>query len=326
MKNPSRRTVLLQHAAALSALLLGLAAPATQAQTYPNKPVQVIVPYSPGGGTDVWGRMVAQKLSERMKQQFVVVNKPGANGIIGTDFVAKAPADGYTLEFVSGAALTNTFYKTLPFDILKDMDNVGQTHVGAMFIFINASLPVNSLKELFEYSKKNPLSYASAGVTNKLAMEALKKQAGADIVEVPYKGSGDAAAALAGNQVQVSFDVFLAYKPLIDAGKVRAIAVASDQRFSLMPNLPTINESGYKGIKAVFSGGLWAPAGTPKAIIAAINKELVEIVKLPDVQERFRAGAAEPASSTAEGHRQFVLSEMEFWRSAASSVGYKPEN
>ena len=287
----------------LAAALLGLMPFFAPAQDYPRKPVRMIVPYPPGGPTDILGRIVAQNLSERLGQQVVVENKPGASGMIGADLVAKAPPDGYTLLANASIHVINpSLYKNATYDALKDFAPVSLIAEVPLVLVVAPGLEVKSVKELIALakSKSGKLNFASSGnaAAPHLAGEAFKIAAGVDMQHVPYKGSGPALTDLMGGQVQLMFDSLPSSISHVKSGKLRAIAVTTAKRSSALPSVPTIAESGVPGFDISTWYGIWAPAGTPTEIVSKLSGEIAKIVKLADVRERLGGLGAEPAGNS----------------------------
>jgi tripartite-type tricarboxylate transporter receptor subunit TctC len=300
-------------AAATLAATLALGA---NAQQFPDKPIKIIVPYTAGGTTDLLARTVGHKLTEAWKQPVVVDNRPGANGIIGMDLVAKSPADGYTLGLASPGthAINETLYKaTIPHNPQKDFEPVSLAVMAPMVLVVNPTVPAKSLKELIAYAKANPgkLSIASggSGSSQHLAAEMFKSMAGIDMVHVPYKGGGAAYIDLLGGQVQVMFDALQQAMPHIKAGKLRPIAVASAKRLPQLPDVPTVAEAGVPGYESGAWYGFVAPAGTPKAVVDKLSKEIARVLTLPDVQQVLAAPGLVPVGSTPEQFAQHIKSE-----------------
>ncbi len=313
--------------AALAFAILSAPAPA---QDFPTKPVRFIVPNPPGGASDITARVLAEKLSQRWGQPVVVENKPGAGAIIGTDFVAKAPPDGYTILLVpSSHAFNVNLYKKLPYDSVKDFAALTQTAWTPLVLVVNPSLPVKSVKELIAYAKANPgkLTYASSGsgTSLHLAAEMFKDMAGVDIVHVPYKGSTAAHPDVLSGQVSMIFDTIPAVLPHIKSGKLRPLAVTGTKRSALMPDLPTMAEAGLPGYAASSWGGVLAPAGTPKATIDKLNAEMVAVLKLPEVQERLTGVGLEPASGTPAEFEAFIKAEIAKWSKIIKEAGITAE-
>ena len=295
-----------------------LAAPRVRAQAWPAKPIRVIVPYPPGGFTDVTARLVTQKLQERLGQTIVVDNKPGANGIIGVDAVAKSPPDGYTLAVVIAAHSANTtLYPKLPYDPRKDLQAVSLIGVSPLVAAANNNAPFKTAAELIDYARKNPgkVSYGSSGNGSAvhLSTEFLKSLTQTDMVHVPYKGSAAALTDLMGGQIQLFMD---AAQGLINpgkTGKVRLIGVASEKRLPVLPDVPTFIEQGVKGFTGSTWAGVLAPAGTPPAIVKRVADEVAAIVKLDDIKSKYEAMGTIPAGSTPAEFESFIASETAKW-------------
>ena len=300
------------------------------AQDFPSKPIRFIVPNPPGGASDITARVMAEKLAQRWGQPVVVENKPGAGAIIGTEFVAKAPPDGYTILLVpSSHAFNVSLYKKLPYDSVKDFAAVTQTANTPLVLVVNASVPAKSVKELIAYAKANPgkLTYASSGsgTSLHLAAELFKEMAGVDIVHVPYKGSTAAHPDVMSGQVSMIFDTIPAVLPHIKSGKLRPLAVTGTKRSPLLPDLPTIADAGLPGYAASSWGGVLAPAGTPKATIDKLNAEMVAVLKQPDVQERLTGVGLEPVGSTPAEFEAFMKAEIAKWSKIIKDAGITAE-
>lgn len=301
----------------LSACAVALASPMAWAQTWPAKPVRIVVPYPPGGFTDVTARLVAQKLQERLGQTVVVENKSGANGILGADAVAKAESDGYTFGVVIAAHASNTtLYPKLPYDPHKDLAAVSLIGVSPLLAAVNNDAPFKTASELIAYARKNPgkVSFGSSGNGSAahLTSELLKTVTQTDMVHIPYRGAAAALTDLLGGQIQLFFD---AASGLINPGKtgqVRLIGVAGDQRLPVLPDLPTFAEQGIQ-----FTGSTWAgvlaPAGTPPEIVKKMAGEIAAIVRLDDVKARLEAMGTIPVGSTPAEFDTFLASETAKW-------------
>lgn len=262
-------------------------------QSFPNKPIKIVVPYSAGGTTDMLARAVGQKMSEKWGQSVLVENKPGANGIIGIDLVAKARPDGYTLGIASPGthASNQSLYETLPHDPIKDFTPVSLLVRAPMVMVVNANVPIKSVSDLLAAAKKDPgkLTVASGGTgsSQHLAAELFEYMAGVDLTHVPYKGGGAAYTDLLGGRVEVMIDALQQSMPHIKSGRLRPIAVASAQKLPQLPEVPTIAESGVPGYESGAWYGLVAPAGLPKDVLSQIATEVDRILKLPDIKARF---------------------------------------
>src|SRR4030095_5020494 len=273
-------------------IVLALVSPLACAQTYPTKPIRLVVPFPPGGATDILARDVAQKLSDAWGQSFVVDNRPGAGGNIGSELVAKAAPDGYTLEMgtVGTHAINASLYAKMPYDHVKDFVPVILVAGVPNVLVVNPSVPVNSVAELIAYAKANPgkLNFASSGngTSIHLSGELFKVMAGVQITHVPYKGSAPALQDLLGGQVQLMFDNLPPSLPQIKAGKLKALAVTSTTRAAALPDVPTMAESGLPGFEASSWFGVLAPAGTPPAIVAKLNAEIGKWLASPEAKEK----------------------------------------
>ncbi len=305
---------------------IGIAA----AQTYPAKSIRLVVPFPPGGGTDLVARTVAQKMHETLGQQAIVDNRSGANGIIGTDLVAKAPADGYTvLITIASHAINPTLYSKLPYDTLKDLAPVSLLAQYPFVITVHPSVPAKTLKELIAFAKSRPgqLSYASSGNGSgpHLGMELFKGMAGIDLVHVPYKGAGQAMTDLISGQVQVFLNNFLAGTQMIRAGKLRALAVTSSKRSPVSPLLPTVGEAGLPGYVVMGWYGMFVPAATPAPVIATLHAGAVKAIRSKEVSERLSSEAAEIVGSTPREFGDFLNAEINKWAAVIKTAQIRAE-
>ncbi|HET9043483.1 MAG TPA: tripartite tricarboxylate transporter substrate binding protein [Burkholderiales bacterium] len=307
--------------ASLAALTLGAFpfAPA-HAQSYPNpsKPIRIIVPTSPAGGNDAMARIIAQKLNERMKQPVIVENKAGANGAIGSEFVAKAAPDGYTILF--GYIAThgiNPALSKVPYDPVKDFAPIAEVAEAQGVLVVTPSVPAKSVKELIALAKAKPgqLSYASAGngTAPHISGELFKQMTGTDLLHVPYKGSGPAVTDTLAGTTQVMFPSLVAASGHIKSGKLRGLAVTGKKRSPLFPDLPTIAESGVAGFEVVQWYGLFAPAKTPKDIVDRLNREVVAVMKDPETVKKFAAQGADVVAGSPDELGKLVQSELAKW-------------
>jgi len=293
-----------------------------EADEYPNRVVQLIVPYPPGGGVDTEGRVIAQKLSEALAQRVIVVNKPGAGSVIGVRDAAKATPDGYTiLMLVTGASLpANTGY-----DLQKDFEPIGLIASIPIVIMANPSVPVKSMAEVLAFAKKQPgkltVGTPPAPTLNYFGAEAFKAMAGADMTIVTYKGTGPLTTDLLGGHVMLGFNTLPPAIGNIKAGKIKALAVAAPQRLAAIPDVPTTAESGLPGLDIVLYYGLVAPAGTPKSIIERLNKELRTIVNSEDVKQRIIADGGGPLASTPEEYAANIAREEGRWAALIKKLG-----
>jgi len=320
------------RAVAGRALLLALAfaASVAQGQSFPDRPVKIVVPFAAGGSSDGVSRIIARKLSAALGQPFVVENRPGAGGNIGADLVAKSRPDGYTLLFASGSFAVNvSLYSKLPFDVLRDFDPVIHVCTVNLMLVAHPSVGVKSVAQLIELARSKPgtVTYASpgSGTVGHLAGEMLRSTARVDMTHVPYKGSGPSMTDLLGGQVNVMFANMPIVLQHVKSGKLTALAVASEKRTSLMPELPTIAESGLEGFQATTWFGVLAPAGTPPAIIKLLNAEIGKALAAPDLQEHLRADGAEPTGGSPEQFRAFLRAEIDRWAPVVKSSGAKAD-
>jgi tripartite-type tricarboxylate transporter receptor subunit TctC len=301
------------------------------AQTYPARPVRLIVPFAPAGSTDVTARIVAQKLSDAWRQQVIVDNRPGAGGNIGADAVAKAAPDGYTLLLATTGvmAINQKLYRNMPFDAQRDFAPVTQIGSLPLILVVHRSLPVTSVKALVALAKSRPgqLSYASSGIGSATHMttELFRMMAGVNIVHVPYKGSGQAMADLIGGQVEIAFDQITSSLPQVEAGKLRALAVTSAKRFASVPQLPSMDEAGIRGYESVSWNGIAAPAGTPRDIVEHLQSDIARALKAADIKERFFKDGIEPVGSTPGEFAAHVRAERAKWEKVVDAAGIKPQ-
>jgi tripartite-type tricarboxylate transporter receptor subunit TctC len=300
------------------------------AQSYPSKPIKIVVPYPPGGFNDTLGRTLAAKFTEAWGQPAVVENKPGANTLIGSDFVAKSPPDGYTLLVVAFPfAVTPSLIRNMPYDTLKDFAPVVLAAQSPNLLVVNPSLPVKTVGELIALAKAKPnaLSYASTGngSSNHISMELFKSLAGVQIVHIPYKGSAPAVTDLLGGQVQLMFDNVPNVLPHVKAGKLVALGQTGTKRSPLISDIPTVAEAGVPGYEVTVWFGLVAPAGTPREVAQKLNAEVIRILAMPDVRERFLAQGVEPAGGTPEQFGEHIRAQMAKWAKVVSDAGVKAE-
>jgi tripartite-type tricarboxylate transporter receptor subunit TctC len=316
---------------ALAATALALAANGADAQSsYPMKPVRVVVPSSAGGGTDIIARIVAPKLAQALGQQVVIDNRPGAGTMIGGELVAKAPPDGYTLLMCVSTLATNpVIYRKVPYNAITDFAPVTLVLTASNILVVHPSLPPRTVKELIAFARGRPgqLNYASAGLgTNPhLSMELFLSMTGLKMVHVPYKGSAPAMIDLVGGQVSVMTATALTGIPHIRAGRLRALGVTGAKRTGAAPDVPTIAEAGVPGYEAVQWYGMVAPANTPRGVIARLNREMVTILQMPDVKEKFATDGADAGGSTPDEFGRYIKSETEKWQKVAKAAGIKPE-
>jgi len=307
-----------------------LAASGAWGQSWPDKPVRVVVAFTAGGTTDILARSVGQQLSERLKQQFVIDNKPGAGGNLGTEIVVRAPADGYTLivDSVGPIAVNPTLYPKLSYNPLTDLVPIVQIAEVPNVLVVHPSLPVKTFEEFVAYAKANPgkLNCSSTGIgtSSHLSCYILGKRAGVDAVHVPYKGA-DAVRDLLAGRVQFMFATIPSVKQHIEAGSLRALAVSSAARSRSLPDVPTIAERGYPGFEAGSWFGFFAPKGTPQEVIATLNKHVNEIIAVPAIESAMVKEGADPIGGTPQQFGQFVQREFEKWRVVVKESGATTE-
>ncbi len=299
------------------------------AQPYPNKPVRLVVPYPAGQGTDVLARTIAERLSASLGQQFVVENRAGAGANIGTDYVAKAPADGYTLLMGTNAthAMNAAMYATLPFDPVRDFAPVILVGTLPMVLSANSAFPAGSLQEIAALAKAKPgsINVALPSSTARVVLQLLRQSEGGDLFGIPYKGSGAALTDLVGGQVQLMIDTVTASMPQISAGKIKAIAISSGQRTETAANIPTFAESGLPGFDLVAWNALFAPRGTPPDIVNLLNAEVAKALAQPDVRARLLRMGFEPGGGSADKLKGFVENESQRWGQLIRKAGIKAE-
>jgi tripartite-type tricarboxylate transporter receptor subunit TctC len=300
-----------------------------QAQ-YPVKPLRLIVPYPPGGGTDTLARLLVQKLSEALGQQVVLDNRPGAGANIGVEVAAKSPPDGYTLLLATIAnAISASLYSKLNYDLVKDFSSVTLLATTPHMLVVHPSVPARSVKELVALARARPqqLAYSSSGsgTPSHLAGELFASMTGVRLVHVPYKGGGPSVIALLSGEVSVGFATMPSVIPHVKAGKLRALAVTTAQRSPSFPQLPTISEAGVPGYDAGSWYGLLVPAGTPKEVVARLNAETVKLLKLPEVKGRLDSAGFEVLVSTPEEYAAFTRNEIEKWAKVVKASGARAD-
>lgn len=298
---------------------LCMATSAAQANDFPSRTIKIVVPAAAGGPTHITAQMLAEKLQASLGQPVIVEPRPGAGNNLGAEYVAKSAPDGYTLLFATTGthAINQTLFKKLPFDPIKDFEPVSLVVQYPLMLVVSPDLPVKSVKELIEYAKKNPgkLSRASGGMGTSMHLsgELFVYQAKIDAPHIPYKGSAPALNDLMGNHVQLMFDSMITTMPLVEGGKLRALAVTGKSRSPALPDVPTIAESGLPEYEATGWTGIVVPAGTPRDIVVKLNRAIVDAVKSPDVQAAFKKQAAVPVGSTPEEFTAFIRKETDKW-------------
>lgn len=303
---------------------------AATALDYPQRPIRMIVGQPAGGTTDIVGRMVAAKLTERLGQQVVVDNRAGASGIIGDDLVAKSQPDGYTLLMAAGSfGPISSLYKKLPFDVNKDFEPIALIATSPYILVVHPSVPVNSVSEFIAYAKARPgkLNFAGStpGSVQRLSGELFMRITGINMLYVPYKGTGMVFPDLLGGRLQAAFDNVLVMVPHIKSGALRGLAVTSAARSPIIPELPTIAESGAPGFQSAGWFGVFGAAKTPQAVVKKLNAELVAIMQQSDVRDRLLAQGAEPLSGSPDDLRKHLAREIAVWGKVIREAGLKAE-
>ena len=299
------------------------------AQTWPTKPIKIVLGFPPGGATDILSRDFAAKLGEELRQQVIIENKPGAGGTIGADIVAKAVPDGYTLTIgtSSNHAIAVSLYKKLPYDPVKDFAPITMLAVSQNVVVINPAVPVNNIKELVAYAKANPgkLNFGSSGngTISHLTGEMFNSLNGTQITHIPYKGSAFVFPDLLSGQISVMYDSTISIGSLLKSGKVKALAVTGDKRSSFLPDLPTVAESGYPDFESTNWFGFFAPAATPKDILAKLNAAAVKVLAAPDLNARFALQGAEIVANSPGEALKMVKADIVKWAEVAKKSGAK---
>ena len=315
----------------LAAFVFLLVAMAAIAQPYPSRPVKLIVPFPPGGNTDIVGRLVAQKLSDAFGQQVYVENRGGAGGTIGAEAAAKSPADGYTLFFSTTGTFASapSMQPALRYDPIKDFAPITTLANAPVVIIVAATAPPRTLRELIDLAKAQPgaLKFGSAGTGHfvHVAGEMFKDAARVDLLHVPYKGIGPALIDLLAGRIDVMFDAFAAYEPHLQSGKLRALAVANPSRLARLPDVPTTAEAGLPGYALASWFGLAAPAGTPAQAIERVNDQALKAIAAPDLREQMGKLGLEPGGSTPQQYATMIGEELARWRAVVKAAGIKLE-
>lgn len=329
------RPALRNSCARLTAILSGSVVLALSAQalgqSYPNRPIRLLVAFSPGGGSDTGARIIATRMSEALGQQVVVDNRPGAGGNIATEIAVNAPPDGHTLlwGFSTPIVINPSLNRKLPFDTEKDLAPIALIGSSHYILVVNPKLGVTTVKQLIAYTKSRPgkMSYASAGVgtPHHLAAELFKNRTGLDITHVVYKGGALAVLAVMSGDVQLHFGSFSTSLPLVKQGRLTALALSAPKRSPDAPEVPTMQEQGFPGFDVRSWMGLFAPAGTPKTVISRLNKELLKILEIPDVHERLKRTGIDPSGSTPQELAAYIKSEKAVWSKVIRDAGIKFE-
>ena len=304
------------------------AAPGVFAQAYPSKPVRIVVPFAPGGGTDILTRIMLPKLTEALKQQLIVDNRPGAGSQIGTDIVAKAPPDGYTLLMVDTAFMTNpSLYSKIPYNSEKDFAPVSLAATGPVIMIVHPSVPVRTVKELVALARAKPgaLNFASGGPgsSTHLGVELLKYVAKIDLVHIPYKGTGPAVADVLGGQVTMMFAGISSVKQHAESGRLRAIAVTGEKRSPAMPSVPTFAEAGMRQVDASSYWGALAPARTPPEIVTRLGTAMAQVLKAPDVRDKLVELGFVPIGGTPAEFAALIAAETDKWGKVIKAAGVR---
>jgi len=318
------RIVAMGLALALSALL----PVATQAQDYPAKPVKIIVPFAAGGPADIYARILGQRLGEALGQPFVIDDRPGAGSVIGTDAVAKSPADGYTLLLMSNAQTVNeSLIPNKPYALMRDFVPVAPINYSDLVLVLNPSVPVSTLADVIKLAKSKPgkLNYASSGpgTPYHMAGELFKAMAGVDIVHVPYKGSSQARTDVIGGQVDMMFDAVTTMAEYAKAGRVKPVGTTGKMRSSVLPNVPTMAEAGVPGYEAVIWLGVMAPKNTPPDIVRKLNAEIVKIVSKPELREEWARQGANPMTMAPDEFGRYLNEDIAKWERIVKISGAK---
>jgi len=322
------RTLLVAASSILPAFVL-VQGPAAQAADFPTRPIRLVVPFAPGGSVDISSRILAVPLSQILGQQIVVDNRAGAGGAIGAGIVINSGADGYTLFAGSSGSLTanRAVYSKLPYDSLRDFVPLSMINVTPMIIVTHPGLPANSVKELVDLARKQPgkivTASAGTGSSNHLAIELFQSATGTKFLHVPYKGAGQVYPDLLGGQVQTTIDQIASSIGFIQTGRLRALAVTSLTRSSVLPNVPTADEVGIKGFEAASFTGVLAPRGTPEPVVAKLYEAIVKAARTPTVTERFKELAAEPKTTTPEEFREFMQKDIAKWAKVAQQANIR---
>src|SRR3954470_3314993 len=315
----------------LAAMMLTLAAANAAAQNYPTKSIRLIVPWAPGGNVDITGRIIGAALTESLGQTVVVDNRAGGGGTIGASMVAKSTPDGYTLLMGSSGSVTAgpAVYANMPYDPVKDFAPVGMVQIVPMIIVVNPKVPVSNLKELIALGKQRPgkMTMASSGTgsSNHLAIELFNTMAGVKFIHVPYKGSGPALAELVGGQVETMIDQLTSSIGFLRDGRLKPIAVTTNVRSSVMPNIPTLEEAGLKGFEANTFTGILAPAGTPKPVIDRLHAEIIKALGTATVKEKFESLGADPQNLSVAQFGSFIRADLDKWKKVGQAAGVKVE-
>jgi tripartite-type tricarboxylate transporter receptor subunit TctC len=318
--------------ARLGLLIAAVAVSTTQvaAQSWPDKPLRIVVPFGPGGPADVYARILAQELAEVFKQQVIVDNKPGAGAVIGTDIVAKAPPDGHTLLMMSNTHTTNeTLLSNKSYALMRDFVAVAPVNSSDLVMVVHPSVEARTLQEFIALAKANPSKFAYAssgpGTPYHMAGELFKAMSGTDILHVPHKGSGEARNAVMAGHVQMMFDAVTAMKGNIAAGQVRALATTGDKRSTVLPDVPTVNEAAVPGYEATIWLGIMAPKGTSKQIVDRLNAEIAKIIAKPAIRDAWARQGAIPLTLTPDAFDAYLRRDIDKWARVIQQAGIKAQ-
>ena len=313
-----------------AALVLASLSLGAFAQSWPTKPVKIIVPFAAGGPADIYARVIGEKLQAALGQSFVIEDRPGGGAIIGTDAVAKSPPDGYTLLMMSNTHTVNeSLFAEKPYQLMRDLVPVAPVNYSDLVMVVHPSVPASNLREFLALAKAKPgeLNYASSGpgTPYHMASELLKAMAGVDIVHVPYKGSAGARTDILGGQVQMMFDAITTMAPNVRAGKLRALGTSGKVRSTVLPEVPTVSEAGVPGYDAVIWLGIMAPAGTPRAIVERLNNEITRAANSAELKEQWAKQGAVSMSMTPEEFGRYMREDIEKWARIVKISGAKPD-
>jgi len=302
----------------MAVLLAVQAVPAVFAETYPSRPIRVMVPFSPGGGTDILARIMSAKMSELLGQNYVVDNRPGASGQIGTEIVARAPPDGYTILHVDTSLVSNpSIYTNMRYDAVKDFAPISLHASGPVALIVHPSAPVKTLQELIALARARPGEFNIAGgdhgAATALGMELFKSMTKLELVHIPFKGSGAVTPAVLSGQVMMGVAGPSSAKPLVAAGRLRALALTGERRSSAMPDVPTFNEAGVRGVDAWTYWGALAPVGTPRLIVDTLSHAMTKVLAMPDIRQRLADLAYDPIGGSPEDFASNIKNELAKW-------------
>jgi tripartite-type tricarboxylate transporter receptor subunit TctC len=320
----------LRHFRALAVLLAAFGAVGAGAQSYPSKPVRIIVPFAPGGPADLYARVIGEKLQGALGQSFVVENRPGGGAIVGTDAVAKSAPDGYTLLMMSNTHTVNeSLFAEKPYALLRDLTPVAPVNYSDLVMVVHPSVPATTVTEFIALAKAKPggLNYASSGpgTPYHMAGELFKAMAGVDILHVPYKGSSGARTDILGGQVQMMFDAITTMAPNVRAGRLKALGTSGKVRSTVLPEVPTVSEAGVPGYDAVIWLGIMAPAGTPRPVVERLNAEITRAANAPEMKEAWAKQGAVSMAMTPDEFGRFLREDIEKWARVVKISGAKPD-